>query len=547
MKQYKYGNKKWLFLTTVILAIQVIIMGIITYFLRYITDYAISQEIEKMLDYTKISFILLLVSFLFTSVLAFIKAKYLQESLVLLKSQYLSRLLKQDITQLQKEKSVTYRSNLTNDFDNYEKKFLSNLLFILELALQFLVSVTLVALINWRLVIVAAILLGLFLAVTSLINKPIQDSEKVKSKSLAHYTKFVEENLTGFEIIKYHQLEKEKIREFSKVAKQVQDDNYKLDIKTTQSNTITNLFQVTVIFTLLIGGILVAKANNISLGSIIVITASFGNIIWPLQEFSSIFAEMKGVMVLLDEFNANLKRPELKRDQKLTTFNNLDFDNCDLGYPEDEKAILEAVNLKINKNEKVLIFGKSGAGKSTILKTIRQTLIPKSGEVLCNEIDIYQIKPFDYYSLFSTIDQIGFIFNATIYENITLFKDINKATVKDTLKQVGLSELPLDRVLYNNGANLSGGQKARILLARALVLNTSIILCDEIFANLDRKTALDIEKNLLEFDKTIVNVSHVVFQETLSSYDKIYLVENNQVRLVASLDESLQEILTLAQ
>ncbi len=547
MKQYKYGNKKWLFLTTVILAIQVIIMGIITYFLRYITDYAISQEIEKMLDYTKISFILLLVSFLFTSVLAFIKAKYLQESLVLLKSQYLSRLLKQDITQLQKEKSVTYRSNLTNDFDNYEKKFLSNLLFILELALQFLVSVTLVALINWRLVIVAAILLGLFLAVTSLINKPIQDSEKVKSKSLAHYTKFVEENLTGFEIIKYHQLEKEKIREFSKVAKQVQDDNYKLDIKTTQSNTITNLFQVIVIFTLLIGGILVAKANNISLGSIIVITASFGNIIWPLQEFSSIFAEMKGVMVLLDEFNANLKRPELKRDQKLTTFNNLDFDNCDLGYPEDEKAILEAVNLKINKNEKVLIFGKSGAGKSTILKTIRQTLIPKSGEVLCNEIDIYQIKPFDYYSLFSTIDQIGFIFNATIYENITLFKDINKATVKDTLKQVGLSELPLDRVLYNNGANLSGGQKARILLARALVLNTSIILCDEIFANLDRKTALDIEKNLLEFDKTIVNVSHVVFQETLSSYDKIYLVENNQVRLVASLDESLQEILTLAQ
>jgi ATP-binding cassette subfamily C protein len=91
--------------------------------------------------------------------------------------------------------------------------------------------------------------------------------------------------------------------------------------------------------------------------------------------------------------------------------------------------------------------------------------------------------------------------------------------------------------LKNNGSNVSGGQRARLMLARAICLNTDVILCDEIFANLEQSIAHDIEKDLLSLDKTIINVSHIIFKDHLEKYDKIFVVENNGVRLSNDIDE----------
>ncbi len=537
MKNVKYGHKGWLILVTISMVFTTTLSGITIYLLRFITDFGLARELDRMIQVAQWMVVIFIVELIIDGIGTLIKSAYIEKSLLLMKKKYIHQLLKQDITQLQKEKVNTYRSNLTNDFDRYQDKFLNNMLNMIHMTLRFMMALILVATVNVYLVIVALILLVVFLYITSHTSKPVQKTEAKKSASLQEYTDYVQETLNGFEIIKQHQLEPKRLNTFIEKAKKVQKDNYAVDVKETQVHALNNFIQTFIIFSLIVSGIVVAKNADVGLGSIIVVASSFGNVIWPLQQFSPVLTQMKGILKVLEEFDVNLKRPIIDRHTNISTFDDLVFDNCDLGYEDEDKAILNGVSLSVHKGQKVLIVGRSGAGKSTVLKTIRQSIRPKSGMVTLDGHDIYDIVPIDYYSLFTTVDQIGFIFNGTVKDNVTLYQPIDDIKIKTSLQRVGLSSFDLDMKLYNNGSNISGGQRARMMLARALALDAEVILCDEIFANLELSIARSIEKDILDLDQTIINVSHIIFKEHLAYYDTIYIVENDTVREAIDHDD----------
>lgn len=536
MKKVRYGSIPWLVVVTLFMTISVSLNGYSIYLMRFITDYGLEKRIDDMFEIAKIMIVILGINLVINLIYTNLKSVYLNKSLNLMKRQYIDQLLDQDITQLQKDQTSKYLSNLTNDFDRYEDKYLKNLLKMVEMVLHFLMAVVLIATVNIYLVVIAFILLLVFVFLSSKTSKPVQKTEKKKSESLQQYTDFVNETLNGFEIIKQHQLLKNRYEAFYKRAVNVQNDNYSVDVKTTQIDAFNSFVQTFILFGLITSGILYAKSTNVSLGSLIVIVSSFGNIMWPLQEFSPIISQMKGIQQVLHEFVVNLTRPIYQRPYHVTQFEKLQFESCDLGY-EDDEAILKEVDLTINYGEKVLIVGHSGAGKSTILKTIRQSITPKQGVVKLDHINIFEIVPIDYYGLFASVDQIGFIFNGTVRENLSLYQNLEESIIVNALQRVGLSQLSLDMKLKNNGSNVSGGQRARLMLARAICLNTDVILCDEIFANLEQSIAHDIEKDLLSLNKTIINVSHIIFKDHLEKYDKIFVVENNGVRLSHDTEE----------
>lgn len=536
MKKVRYGSIPWLVVVTLFMTISVSLNGYSIYLMRFITDYGLEKRIDDMFEIAKIMIVILGINLVINLIYTNLKSVYLNKSLNLMKRQYIDQLLDQDITQLQKDQTSKYLSNLTNDFDRYEDKYLKNLLKMVEMVLHFLMAVVLIATVNIYLVVIAFILLLVFVFLSSKTSKPVQKTEKKKSDSLQQYTDFINETLNGFEIIKQHQLLKNRYEAFYKRAVNVQNDNYSVDVKTTQIDAFNSFVQTFILFGLITSGILYAKSTNVSLGSLIVIVSSFGNIMWPLQEFSPIISQMKGIQQVLHEFVVNLTRPIYQRPYHVTQFEKLQFESCDLGY-EDDEAILKEVDLTINYGEKVLIVGHSGAGKSTILKTIRQSITPKQGVVKLDHINIFEIVPIDYYGLFASVDQIGFIFNGTVRENLSLYQNLDECILVNALQRVGLSQLSLDMKLKNNGSNVSGGQRARLMLARAICLNTDVILCDEIFANLEQSIAHDIEKDLLSLNKTIINVSHIIFKDHLEKYDKIFVVENNGVRLSHDTEE----------
>lgn len=543
MKKNHLGHHGWLAVNAAVITCSVVLNGITIYMLGMITDYGIQGNLTAMFEVAQWMFVILAVLLSVNVVAAYGSTQYIKASLIAMKKAYVSTLLDQDISQLQKEKINAYRSNLTNDFDRFQDKYLFNVLECMRMVLRFLMAVVLVATVSIYLVVVALVLLFLFVFVISKNTKPVQKSESTKSVSLQKYTAFIDETLQGFEIIKQHQLESTRLKTFMHHATTVQKDNYIVDVKETQVTALNQFFQNAVLFTLVVVGILVARTTSAGLGSIIVVASSFGNIMWPLSQFSPVITQMKGIVKVLEEFDRNLHRPVLNKPNHVSRFEVLRFNHGDLGYSDEEKPILQDVNLEVKQGEKVLIVGRSGAGKSTILKTIRQNIKPKGGNVTLNGIDIFSIEPLDYFSLFASVDQIGFIFSATVKDNITMYQPFSDLLCRHALDQVGLHEIALTTQLVNNGANLSGGQRARLLVARALCMHTAVIVCDEIFAALELDIAQAIEKDVLALPTTVINVSHIIFKESLPLYDAIYIVDEGRVTKATSVDEVWQRMI----
>lgn len=535
MTKHRYGDKKSLIILSISLVISAGLGGLTLYAIRFITDYAVVGNVEKLLEIAKLLLLVILFQLIFNILISYLKSTYLNKSMINLKGTYANKLFDLDIKNLNVNTQEDYLSHLSNDMDRYESRFYINFIDTIEVVAQLVVSMILLATINLKLLGLALILFVFFVVVSKRISEPILEKENIKSKSLQKYTNYINETLLGFFVIKQNQLEENRINKFKNLASQVQADNYEVDKKSTNIDAINQLIQITIIFALVFGGLYFAKKSGISLGMTLLAGTAFSQSIWPMQKITPYISQMQGISVVLKEFDKTLSKDTNQAHQTIKEIENISFIDSNLGY--DEGVVLNKVNLEINKNDKVLILGSSGAGKSTILKSIRRQLPLKSGLITVNNYSIKDISVESYYRQLSIVDQIGFIFNGTLKDNITLYKENTKESLSEILDEVGLNDLDLNYQLKNNGSNLSGGQRARLLLARALYLDSSLIICDEIFASLDKEIGENIERNILSTNKTVINVSHIIYDTNISMYDKIYLVKDNEVVRINSLKE----------
>lgn len=179
---------------------------------------------------------------------------------------------------------------------------------------------------------------------------------------------------------------------------------------------------------------------------------------------------------------------------------------------------LRGINLSIRKGEFIIIMGPSGSGKSTLLNIMGGLDRPSDGKVIIDGEDIFKLKD-EKLSKFRN-KKIGFIFQAfhleptyTVYENVMLpliFSDTNINNKDERIKAV-IEKVGLSAKLKNKAVELSGGERQRVAIARSIVNDPDILLCDEPTGNLDTKTGMDIInllKSLNEEGKTIVMVTH---------------------------------------
>lgn len=535
MYKYRLGHKKSLIMVSISSFMSAILAGITLYSLRFITDYAVAGQVSKLIEVSKILLIVLGFELIFNLLESYLKSLYLNKSMIGLRSTYVDKLFKLDIKNIAENDEEKYLSHLSNDMDRYEASFYLNLLDLIQAFFHLIVSLFLLATINNTLLFLALGLLIFFILIAKKTSKPVEEKEKVKSKSLEKYTNFINESLKGFFIIKQNSLEKSRIHKFNVLAKKVQEDNYEVDKKSTHVDALNSFIQMSIIFTLVATGIYYAKQSGLSLGMTILAGTAFANSIGPMQRVTPFISKMAGISVVLKDFESTLSKESVNGKENIEEIKEIRFRSASLGYMDN--LVLQDVNIHIKKNQKVLIVGASGMGKSTILKSLRRQLPLKAGDILVNNHSLNDITAETYFRQLSVVDQIGFIFNGTLKENITLYKDESEDKLNNILMEVGLEDLHLDYKLKNNGSNLSGGQRARLLLGRALYLDSSLIICDEIFANLDHEIGQSIEEQILKIDKTLINVSHIIYEENIDLYDAIYLVEENKVLKMDNFQE----------
>jgi ABC-type multidrug transport system fused ATPase/permease subunit len=182
------------------------------------------------------------------------------------------------------------------------------------------------------------------------------------------------------------------------------------------------------------------------------------------------------------------------------------------------------------------MIGPSGGGKSTILRLVRKYFNPDQGAILLDGVDLVDIRRESYYRHIANVEQQVFLFEDTLRNNLTLYKDYSDEEIMRAIEGAGLSDylerLPdgLEHIIVDNGKNLSGGERARVAIARGLIARADLLLLDEAFASLDERVARNIEKTLLSLDGvTVLSVSHVLFPDTMPFYDAVFEVKRGQV------------------
>lgn len=210
----------------------------------------------------------------------------------------------------------------------------------------------------------------------------------------------------------------------------------------------------------------------------------------------------------------------------------IEFQDVSFAYNKG-KNVVEHINLLINQGNKVVFIGKNGSGKSTLINLLLRMYEPSAGKILIASQNIAHMTLNDYRSMISVVSQEIYLFNDTIRNNICLYKQVNDDAILDICKDSGLeeyiNEVSLDYTVGQNGTMLSGGQKQKIALARALLHDRPIVVFDEATSSTDSYSEQQINSLLHSKlkDKTVIVITHK--KKILSEADCIVMLDKGKI------------------
>lgn len=274
---------------------------------------------------------------------------------------------------------------------------------------------------------------------------------------------------------------------------------------------------------LLLTALILYNMVNLSFNEILsytgVLGITFYRILPSFNRLVTSYNQINFLKVVLDAIKKYVDSSQINlHDKELISFKStLKFENVSFEYAKNKK-VLHKISFTLNKGDILGVFGKSGVGKSTLLKILLGIIKPTSGNVKIDSIDLNKDKILRTNRLFGYVEQNVRIFSAKFYENITISKSIPEEKLDWYNKVVDLCQLKvLDKTIRNenlieDGHNLSGGQIQRIGLARALFNNPDILVLDEFTSALDQENKDKIVESLMQINKsmgtTIVLISH---------------------------------------
>ena len=465
----------------------------------------------------------------------------------------LRSLISSDTKFIDKSHSGKFISNLTNDV-----ALLTNLISVAVLSL-FKDSLTLIGLMavmffqNWKLSLIAIIMIPIAGYVARRLGKRITKvSEEMLQKAGIFTTRLIE-IFKNHKLIKIFQAEDLENSKSQISLNEFKDKQVKTMVVFNRNTPIMETLTGFMIAALLIYSAFLIQKNELEINNFFSFLAAMMLAYQPVRALAGLnIAINQGltaadrvlpIIDLKNEIDLNDKSPDIKITRGEIEFKDLNF-KYDL---ENNKSALNSINLKIEGGKTTALVGMSGAGKSTILNLIPRFYNPQSGDII---IDDQSVKDINLYSLrknISYVSQETTLFDDSIKNNI-LYANSNASRDEliDVCKKSFVSDfvdkLPqkYDSLIGENGLRLSGGEKQRLSIARAMLKKSKIILLDEATSSLDSETEEKIQNaiQLLTKDKTAVIIAHRL--STILNADKIYVIDKGKVLDSGTHDDLLE-------
>jgi len=366
------------------------------------------------------------------------------------------------------------------------------------------------AIVEWKLLIVALVIQPIIMFLQKKAKMVLEkNANKGRESTLAFIAAIKEYTSHLFEIVMFRKNAYFYDSFQEKLVKQKKYEK-KIEMIEAKNDTLIELFiMLSTVVIIAIGGYEVCQ-ERITIGVLMLYVQYYGGLLSPfgvilqnIFEYGSIKPSLNKIIDYLDMETVQKGK---KVDGTLIICNNM-------GFSYGEKEVLKDVNVKLNMGNTYGVFGESGSGKSTFCKLLVGFWEPTNGSISYGGIDSKDVDKNELFNQVCYISQDGYLLNDTVYNNIVLGQECDMNTFNEVLKKVNLfgfvNELPDKEktVVGDNGALISGGQKKRIILARALLNQAPIIILDEPTTGLDEKNAKEVVKNMLDsFSKSLVVV-----------------------------------------
>ena len=442
-----------------------------------------------------------------------------------------------------KNKVGNLMSLFTNDLGTVEECFGDGVLFLFDaLGLGALALYKMFKL-NSSLAYLVIIPLVLLILIGVIVGGYMEKKWKARQEAFSSLSDFAQESFSGISVIKAFVKELKELWAFKKLNKDNENANVEFVKASTLLHILIHLLVQSVMCLILgYGGYLVYidTDNTFTIGKLIEFMSYFGSCIWPMMAISML-------VDLSSRGKASLNRISEFLDYKNNIFDkdvidvdfikgDIEFRNLTFKYPDSNEEVLKNISFKIKHGENIGVIGKTGCGKTTLVDLLLRLYNVEDNTIFIDDIDINRIpiKTLRKYS--SYVPQDNFLFSDTIESNIAFaYEYVNKDDVIKASKLADVHdniigfEKGYETILGERGVTISGGQKQRTSIARALMKDASILILDDSVSAVDTKTEKVILNNLKETrsGKTTLLIAHRI--STVQDLDKILFLEDGKV------------------
>lgn len=519
--------------------------GIANYFKYLLSDFIAAHDNNKVYG---LVFVCLIVVFstLFKNLFLYI-SKYmlhpLRNDIVLhIREELFQKVVHLPIGFFTNERKGDILSRMTNDVNAIEISIISmmELLFSTPLTVIFYFAILLI--ISAKLFLFLLILLPIAGLLIGRVSKSLKKSTVSTQEKLANILSIIEETLGGLRIVKAFRAEENRQNTFNQENQQLFNLNNNIARKRELASPMSEFLGILILCIIIWfgGNMALQTPAEIEPGLFIMFISLFYFLINPLKALSQLFynlhqgsASIERIQKILQAENTVIDQPNAQPIHALQS--SIEFKNVSFSYAGNK--VLNNINLKIMRGQTIAIVGASGAGKSTLVDLIPRFHDVTEGELLIDGINIKNYKIDDVRRLMGIVSQEPILFNDSISNNISLGGDANdSASIKHAAEVANAKDFILqkegqyDSLVGDRGTKLSGGEKQRITIARAIFKNPPVLILDEATSSLDtvsERQVQDAINNLMQ-NRTSIVIAHRL--STVQNADEIIVLEKGEIK-----------------
>lgn len=467
--------------------------------------------------------------------------RFLERAMRQYKDFAFKKLIGKSISSFRDESAAGYLSALTNDAASIETNYLAQMLAMITKAVTFIGALLLMCRYSLLMTAIAAGLTVLPLIASLLTGNRLQAVESRVSERNREFTAALSDCLAGFTVVKNFRAEREIFRLFAQSNKALEHEKFtgrRIKTLVGMIGAVTGIFAQLGVF--IAGVYLSMKDGSMTPGAVVLFVNLMNFIISPIAELPGLLACRKAALGLVDKLAVALERSSSREGSE--TLNRLEhgirLENVSFAY-EPGKTVLHGINAEFEAGKAYALVGGSGSGKSTLLNLLMAAETNYSGHILADGIELSDISTESLYGTMAAIQQNVFVFNASIKDNVSMFRDFPKTEMDEAIARAHLGALIRERgedyLCGENGSGLSGGEKQRISIARSLLKKSSVLLADEVTAALDAQTAHRVSSDILDLQGiTRIVVTHTLEESLLRRYDKIFVLRGGRIEEAGS-------------